>query len=148
LQPVHPVQPFLPYLPHRSQPHTKRAEQLLDSAGFPHGANGIRFRFTLKTSTEEQARVVGAALQEQRVGIDPELRPLELATLLSDASRGNFQTPAGSAPTTTQTFSNSPFPASVFHPTAPIADTTAIAHRLAHRANSRGVKSGNTQGRL
>ena len=48
---------------------------------------------TLKTSTEEQARLVGAALQEQwrKVGIELELRPLELATLLSDAVRGNFQ---------------------------------------------------------
>lgn len=72
---------------------TMRAEQLLDSAGFPRGANGIRFRFTLKTSTEERARVVGAALHEQwqKVGIDLELRPLEPATLHSDASRGSFQ---------------------------------------------------------
>jgi len=70
-----------------------RAEQLLDVAGFPRGANGMRFHLTLKTSTEEQARVIGAALQEQwrKVGIDVELRPLELATLLSDAARGNFQ---------------------------------------------------------
>jgi peptide/nickel transport system substrate-binding protein len=70
-----------------------RAERLLDAAGFPRGANGIRFHLALKTSTEEQARIVGAALQEQwrKAGIDLELRPLELATLLSDASRGNFQ---------------------------------------------------------
>jgi peptide/nickel transport system substrate-binding protein len=46
-----------------------------------------------ETSTEEQARLIGAALQEQwcNVGIDLELRPLELATLLSDAARGNLQ---------------------------------------------------------
>jgi peptide/nickel transport system substrate-binding protein len=70
-----------------------RAERMLDAAGLPRGAGGRRFRLTLKTSTEEQARLVGAALQEQwrRVGIDLELRPLELATLLSDAARGNFQ---------------------------------------------------------
>jgi peptide/nickel transport system substrate-binding protein len=72
---------------------TARAEQLLDSAGFPRRANGIRFRLTLKTSTEEQARLIGAALQEQwrKVGVELELRPLELATLLADAARGNFQ---------------------------------------------------------
>jgi peptide/nickel transport system substrate-binding protein len=72
---------------------TARAEQLLDAAGFSRRANGIRFHLTLKTSTEEQARVLGAALQEQwrRVGIALELRPLELATLLADAARGNFQ---------------------------------------------------------
>jgi peptide/nickel transport system substrate-binding protein len=70
-----------------------RAEQLLDAAGFPRGTNGVRLHLTLKTSTEEQARLVGAALQEQwrKVGIEVELRPLELATLLSDAVRGNFQ---------------------------------------------------------
>jgi peptide/nickel transport system substrate-binding protein len=72
---------------------TARAERLLDAAGFPRGSNGVRLRLTLKTSTEEQARLIGAALQEQwrKVGIDLELRPLELATLLSDAVRGNFQ---------------------------------------------------------
>jgi peptide/nickel transport system substrate-binding protein len=70
-----------------------RAEKLLDSAGYPRAANGVRFRLTLKTSTEEQARLIGAALQEQwrKVGIDLELRPLEFATLLSDSVRGNFQ---------------------------------------------------------
>lgn len=69
------------------------AEKILDAAGFPRNQNGTRFHLTLKTSTEEQARLIGAVLQEQwrRVGVDLELRPLELATLLSDAARGNFQ---------------------------------------------------------
>ena len=72
---------------------TARAEQLLDSAGFPRGTDGFRFHVTLKTSTDEQFRVLGAALQEQwrRVGVDLELRPLEFATVLSDAVKGNFQ---------------------------------------------------------
>lgn len=70
-----------------------RAEQLLDQAGYPRQADGTRFHLILKTSTEEQARLVGAVLQQQwrRVGVELELRPLELATLLSDAVRGNFQ---------------------------------------------------------
>jgi peptide/nickel transport system substrate-binding protein len=80
-----------------------RAEQLLDAAGFPrrqdarsqqaHDQAGMRLHLTLKCSTEEQARLIGAALQEQwrRVGVDLELRPLELATLFSDVVRGNFQ---------------------------------------------------------
>jgi peptide/nickel transport system substrate-binding protein len=53
----------------------------------------MRFHLTLKTSTEEQARLIGAALQEQwrKVGIQLEIRPLEFATLLSDSVRGNFQ---------------------------------------------------------
>lgn len=71
----------------------KQAESLLDAAGFPRKANGIRFHLLLKCSTEEQARLIGAALQEQwrRAGIDLEVRPLEAATLFSDAAKGNFQ---------------------------------------------------------
>jgi peptide/nickel transport system substrate-binding protein len=70
-----------------------RAEQLLDAAGFPRKQDGVRLQLTLKCSTEEQARLIGAALQEQwrRVGIQLELRPLELATLFSDVAKGNFQ---------------------------------------------------------
>jgi peptide/nickel transport system substrate-binding protein len=72
---------------------TARAEKLLDAAGFPRKQNGVRFHITLKTSTDEQYRLIGAALQDQwrRVGIELELRPLELATLLSDAIRGSSQ---------------------------------------------------------
>ncbi len=70
-----------------------RAETLLEAAGFPRGANGVRMHLLLKTSTEEQARTIGAALQEQwrRVGVELEVRPLEIATLLSDSIKGNFQ---------------------------------------------------------
>jgi len=70
-----------------------RAGQLLDAAGFPRKQNGVRLHLTLKCSTDEQARLIGAALQEQwrRAGIELELRPLELATLFSDVARGNFQ---------------------------------------------------------
>jgi peptide/nickel transport system substrate-binding protein len=70
-----------------------RAEKLLDAAGFQRRANGVRLHLTLKGSTDEQARLIGAALQEQwrRIGVDLELRPLELATLFSDAAKGNFQ---------------------------------------------------------
>jgi peptide/nickel transport system substrate-binding protein len=73
--------------------NTARAEQLLDSAGFPRKNDGTRIHITLKTSTDEQFRLIGAALQDQwrRAGIELELRPLELATLLSDAVKGNFQ---------------------------------------------------------
>jgi peptide/nickel transport system substrate-binding protein len=69
------------------------AAQLLDRAGYPRQQDGARLHLTLKTSTDEQYRLIGAALQDQwrRVGIDLELRPLEQATLLSDALKGNFQ---------------------------------------------------------
>jgi peptide/nickel transport system substrate-binding protein len=70
-----------------------RAEQLLDSAGFPRGKDGVRLHLTMKTSTDESARLLSAVLQDQwrRVGVTLELRPLEIATLLSDIGRGNFQ---------------------------------------------------------
>jgi peptide/nickel transport system substrate-binding protein len=79
-----------------------RAEQLLDAAGFPRmpisakggasGKDGMRFTLTLKTSTEESARLIGAALQDQwrRVGIALDLRPLEFATFYADITRGAF----------------------------------------------------------
>ncbi len=74
-----------------------RAEQLLDAAGLPRQAagplRGRRLKLTLKTSTEELTRLLGAVLQEQwrRVGVELELRPLEFATFYADITRGNFQ---------------------------------------------------------
>jgi peptide/nickel transport system substrate-binding protein len=72
-----------------------QAEKLLDAAGFPRLSDGKRSRFhlTLKVSTEEPARLLAAALQEQwkKIGVELEIRPLELATLFSDLSKGNFQ---------------------------------------------------------
>jgi peptide/nickel transport system substrate-binding protein len=70
-----------------------RAEQILDAAGFSRKQGSVRLHLTLKCSTEEQARLIGAALQEQwrRVGVELEVRPLEVATLFSDVAKGNFQ---------------------------------------------------------
>lgn len=69
------------------------AERLLDGAGFARGADGMRLRLMLKVSTQEQARLLGAALQDQwkKVGVALEVRPLEAATLFSDLDKGNFQ---------------------------------------------------------
>jgi peptide/nickel transport system substrate-binding protein len=73
----------------------QRAEQLLDSAGFPRKADsgGMRMKLELKTSTDESVRLLGAVLQEQwrKVGIDLDLRSMEPATLASDIARGDFQ---------------------------------------------------------
>jgi peptide/nickel transport system substrate-binding protein len=71
----------------------EEGERLLDAAGFPRGADGTKMHLTLKVSTQEQARLVGAALQDEwkNVGVALEVRPLELATLLSDLDKGNFQ---------------------------------------------------------
>ncbi|MFZ0785308.1 MAG: ABC transporter substrate-binding protein [Candidatus Acidiferrales bacterium] len=70
-----------------------QAERLLDAAGFPRGADGVRFHVTMKTSTEESARLLSEALagEWRRVGVVLDLRPLETATFLSDIGRGSFQ---------------------------------------------------------
>lgn len=70
-----------------------RAEQLLDAAGFPRGADGVRMHLTLKTSTDESTRLMSEAIADQwkRVGVALELRPLEFATFYSDITRGSFQ---------------------------------------------------------
>jgi peptide/nickel transport system substrate-binding protein len=72
-----------------------RAEKLLDDAGFPRmqELGGMRLHLTLKTSTDETTRLLGAALQEQwrRVGVDLELRSLETATFFADIGKGSFQ---------------------------------------------------------
>jgi peptide/nickel transport system substrate-binding protein len=73
----------------------QQAEQQLDLAGYPRRApdNGIRLKLTLKTSTDESTRLLGAVLKEQwrKVGVDLELQSMEPATLISDIARGNFQ---------------------------------------------------------
>ena len=69
------------------------AERLLDVARLPRKSDGLRFQLTLKMSTEEQARTIGAALQEQwrKIGVKLELHPEEIATLFSDLGKGQFQ---------------------------------------------------------
>ena len=73
----------------------QQAELMLDRAGFPRNAqpDEMRFTVTMKTSTEESTRLLGAALKEQwrAVGVDLELKPIEFATLASDLTRGTFQ---------------------------------------------------------
>jgi peptide/nickel transport system substrate-binding protein len=70
-----------------------RAEQLLGQAGYPRGKNGIRLHLTMKTSTDERARLLAAVLQQQlaAVGIALDLRSNEFATFYSDVVRGAFQ---------------------------------------------------------
>jgi peptide/nickel transport system substrate-binding protein len=70
-----------------------RAGRLLDEAGYKPGANGIRFHLTMKTSTQEESRLLAAVLQQQLagVGIALELRSYEYATFYADVTRGAFQ---------------------------------------------------------
>jgi peptide/nickel transport system substrate-binding protein len=73
----------------------QQAEQQLDLAGYPRAApeSGMRLKLTLKTSTDESTRLLGAVLKEQwrKIGVDLELQSMEPATLLVDIARGNFQ---------------------------------------------------------
>jgi peptide/nickel transport system substrate-binding protein len=59
----------------------------------PRAANGQSFHLTIKVSTDEQSRLIGAALQDQwkKIGVELEVRSLELATLFADLTKGNFQ---------------------------------------------------------
>jgi peptide/nickel transport system substrate-binding protein len=70
-----------------------RAERLLDAAGYPPDAAGIRLRVSMKTSTDETTRLLAAILQAQmrQAGIALDLRSYEFATFFADISRGAFQ---------------------------------------------------------
>ncbi|HEY1255855.1 MAG TPA: ABC transporter substrate-binding protein [Terracidiphilus sp.] len=70
-----------------------RAGHLLDEAGLPAGADGVRFRLTMKTSTDFDTRSLAAVLQQQLadVGIALDLRSYEYATFYSDVTHGAFQ---------------------------------------------------------
>ena len=69
------------------------AEQLLDEAGYPRRANGIRMRLTMKTSTVEDIRLLAAVFQQQlaKVGIQLDIRSYEFATFYADVTHGAFQ---------------------------------------------------------
>jgi peptide/nickel transport system substrate-binding protein len=71
----------------------ERAKTLLDAAGFHAAANGVRLRLTMKTSTDETARLLAVILQQQLrgIGIQLDLRSSEFASFYSDVTRGAFQ---------------------------------------------------------
>jgi peptide/nickel transport system substrate-binding protein len=69
-----------------------KAEALLDAAGYP-AINGVRFHLTMKTSTDENTRLMVAVMQQQlrEVGIALDIRSFEFATFFSDVTHGAFQ---------------------------------------------------------
>jgi peptide/nickel transport system substrate-binding protein len=69
-----------------------KAQQLLDSAGYP-AVNGVRFHITMKTSTDENTRLMVAVIQQQlrEVGIALDIRSFEFGTFFSDVTHGAFQ---------------------------------------------------------
>jgi peptide/nickel transport system substrate-binding protein len=69
-----------------------RANQILDAAGYKP-ANGIRFHLVMKTSTDENTRLMVAVLQQQlrAAGIQLDIRTFEFATFYSHVTKGLFQ---------------------------------------------------------
>jgi peptide/nickel transport system substrate-binding protein len=71
----------------------QEAETLLDEAGYKRGPDGIRFHLTLKTSTDQFARLLAEALAAEwkKVGVALDLRSTEFGTFYSDITHGSFQ---------------------------------------------------------
>jgi peptide/nickel transport system substrate-binding protein len=69
-----------------------KARRLLDAAGYP-ASNGVRFRIGMKTSTDENTRLMVAVMQQQLqdVGIALDIRSFEFATFFADVTHGVFQ---------------------------------------------------------
>ncbi len=69
-----------------------KARALLDVAGYPE-INGVRFHITMKTSTDENTRLMVAVMQQQlrQVGIELDIRSFEFATFFADVTHGAFQ---------------------------------------------------------
>jgi peptide/nickel transport system substrate-binding protein len=69
-----------------------KANQLLDATGYRF-VNGVRFHITMKTSTNENTRLMVAVMQQQlrEVGIVLDIRSFEPATFVADVIHGSFQ---------------------------------------------------------
>jgi peptide/nickel transport system substrate-binding protein len=69
-----------------------KARSLLNAAGYLP-VNGVRFHITMKTSTDENTRLMVAVMQQQLrdVGIALDIRSFEFATFFSDVTHGAFQ---------------------------------------------------------
>jgi len=69
-----------------------KARALLDASGYKPGPDGIRFHLEMKTSTDQGARLLTMAMQQQlrAVGIALDIRSYEFATFYSDITRGAF----------------------------------------------------------
>lgn len=69
------------------------ANRILDAAGYPRQADGIRFHVGMKTSTDEVPRLLAMIFQQQlrQVGIALDVRTYEFASFFSDITRGAFQ---------------------------------------------------------
>jgi peptide/nickel transport system substrate-binding protein len=78
----------------KQYPHDlAKARALLDEAGYPAGADGMRFHLVMKTSTDESTRLLCAVLQQQlrQAGVALDIRSYEFATFYADVVKGAFQ---------------------------------------------------------
>lgn len=73
------------------------ANALLDQAGYRRGPGGVRFHIVMKTSSDEEVRLLAVAIQQMlsRIGIALDIRSYEFATFYSDLTRGAFQMAPG-----------------------------------------------------
>ena len=80
---------LLPRYPH----DVARAVRLLEEAGLKPDKDGVRLRFTMKTSTDETTRLEAQAIQQQlrAAGIALTLRSAEFGTFYADITKGAFQ---------------------------------------------------------
>jgi peptide/nickel transport system substrate-binding protein len=96
VQPAHSVLPRQSWAFDDDVPHYDydpgKTRQLLDAAGYP-SINGVRFHITMKTSTDENTRLMVAVMQQQLrdVGIALDIRTFEFATFFADVTSGAFQ---------------------------------------------------------
>ena len=69
-----------------------KANQLLDAAGYA-AVNGVRCHITMKTSTDENTRLMVAVMQQhlREAGIALDIRSFEFATFFADVQHGAFQ---------------------------------------------------------
>lgn len=95
-QPARSVLPVQSWAYHGNVPaydhDVNRANLLLDAAGYP-AVNGVRFHLTMKTSTDENTRLMVAVMQQQlrEAGIALDIRSFEFATFFADVQHGAFQ---------------------------------------------------------
>lgn len=68
------------------------AERLLDAAGLPRGAGGVRFRVSYKTSENKVSRQIAIAMAQDlaKVGVEASIQSLEWGTFYGDVKRGDF----------------------------------------------------------
>ncbi len=71
----------------------QRAAQLLDAAGYPRGADGVRFHLIYRTSTDPTRLRLATAIAAmwQRIGIDVSIESLEWGGFYARIKRGDFQ---------------------------------------------------------